>query len=113
MQAPGLPKFWNSDTTGTRTYGGAWWLSVQAPHVYVATIGGGLHVVDATDPTAPRQVNHLPTGALGGISPGNPGTHPAPRPPGRKAGPARRTTARERNPFTINEKGMSQRRLGG
>ena len=56
---------------GSADYGGAWWLSVQAPHVYVATIGGGLHVVDATDPTAPRQVNHLPTGALGGISPGN------------------------------------------
>ena len=56
---------------GAASYGGAWWLSVQAPHVYVATIGGGLHVVDATDPTAPRQVNHLPTGALGGISPGN------------------------------------------
>ena len=56
---------------GAADYGGAWWLSVQAPHVYVATIGGGLHVVDATDPAAPRQVNHLPTGALGGISPGN------------------------------------------
>ena len=56
---------------GAADYGGAWWLSVQAPHVYVATIGGGLHVVDATDPTVPRQVNHLPTGALGGISPGN------------------------------------------
>ena len=56
---------------GSADYGGAWWLSVQAPHVYVATIGGGLHVVDATDPAAPRQVNHLPTGALGGFSPGN------------------------------------------
>ena len=51
------------------SYKGAWWVSVQAPYVYVATKGGGLSVVDATDPTAPRLVEHLPTGALGGISP--------------------------------------------
>ena len=50
-------------------YGGAWWVSVQAPYVYVATLGGGLHVVDASDPAAPRQVTRLPTGKLGGISP--------------------------------------------
>ena len=50
-------------------YRGAWWLAVQAPYVYVAAIGNGLHVVEARDPTAPRQVNHLPTGQLGGVSP--------------------------------------------
>ena len=51
------------------SYKGAWWVSVQAPYVYVATKGGGLSIVDATDPTAPRLVEQLPTGALGGISP--------------------------------------------
>ena len=50
-------------------YSGAWWLSVQAPYVYVAAVGGGLHVVDATDPTAPKHVKRLSTGDLGGISP--------------------------------------------
>ena len=50
-------------------YGGAWWVAVQAPYVYVTGIGEGLFVVDASDPTAPRLVNQLPTGALGGIGP--------------------------------------------
>ena len=56
---------------GAADYGGAWWLSVQAPYVYVAGIGDGLRVVDATDPAAPRQIRHFHSGALGGISPGN------------------------------------------
>ena len=53
----------------TGSYRGVWWVSVQAPYVYVATVGGGLYIVDATDPRAPRLVRHLPAGELGGLSP--------------------------------------------
>ena len=50
-------------------YGGAWWVAVQAPYVYVVGIGEGLFVVDVSDPAAPQLVNQLTTGALGGIGP--------------------------------------------
>ncbi|MDP6537871.1 MAG: Ig-like domain-containing protein [Gammaproteobacteria bacterium] len=50
-------------------YGGAWWVALQAPYLYVSTIGEGLFVVDVSEPTAPVVLNHLPTGALGGIGP--------------------------------------------
>ncbi|MDA1372844.1 MAG: Ig-like domain-containing protein [Proteobacteria bacterium] len=50
-------------------YGGAWWVSLQAPYVYVTAIGEGLFVVDISEPNNPTLVNHLPTGALGGIGP--------------------------------------------
>jgi DNA-binding beta-propeller fold protein YncE len=50
-------------------YGGAWWVALQAPYLYVTTIGEGLFVIDVSEPTAPSVLNHLPTGALGGIGP--------------------------------------------
>ncbi len=50
-------------------YGGAWWVALQAPYLYVSTVGEGLFVVDVSEPTAPVVLNHLPTGALGGIGP--------------------------------------------
>ena len=55
----------------TSDYGGPWWVALQAPHVYVAAVGQGLFVADISDPTQPRLVNQLPTGALGGKNPGS------------------------------------------
>ena len=52
-------------------YGGSWWLAVQAPYIYVAEVGAGLTIVDASIPNSPQVVANLPTGALGGVSPGS------------------------------------------
>ncbi len=52
-------------------YAGSWWVAMQAPYAYVAAIGGGLYVVDASDLSNPVLVRHLETGELGGISPGS------------------------------------------
>ncbi len=52
-------------------YAGSWWVAMQAPYAYVGAIGGGLYVVDASDPSSPSVVRHLETGELGGISPGS------------------------------------------
>ena len=49
-------------------YTGAWWLSFQAPYVYVNGAAAGLYVVDASDPTAPRLVARYRSGSLGGRS---------------------------------------------
>ena len=53
------------------SYGGSWWLAVQAPYIYVAEVGAGLTIVDASDPSSPQVAARLPTGALGGVSPGS------------------------------------------
>jgi cytochrome c peroxidase len=34
-------------------YGGVWWVSVQAPYIYVAGGDGGLYIVDLTNPASP------------------------------------------------------------
>lgn len=50
-------------------YAGNWWVSWQAPYIYVAGRNAGLYIVDATDPGAPVLANQLPTGELGGLGP--------------------------------------------
>ncbi len=54
-----LPDIQESD------YGGAWWLHWQAPYLYIATIGGGLYIVNAENPAQPTLVNRLLPGDLG------------------------------------------------
>ena len=51
-------------------YAGVFWLFWQAPYVYVAGTNAGLYIVDASDPYAPFLVEQVPTGQLGGFSPG-------------------------------------------
>ncbi|MCH8040993.1 MAG: tandem-95 repeat protein [Nitrospinae bacterium] len=46
-------------------YSGAWWVFWQAPYVYVAGVGSGLYVVDATDPVNPVLLNQIPTSQMG------------------------------------------------
>ena len=46
-------------------YDGAWWLALQAPYVYVAGVGQGLYVVDASNPSSPTLVNRLTALELG------------------------------------------------
>ena len=67
-----LPLLAELDIPGVEagSYAGAWWVGLQAPIVYVAAVGRGLYVVDASDPRAPSVAKHVTTGALGGISPG-------------------------------------------
>ena len=52
-------------------YAGSRWLAVQAPYIYVAEVGAGLTIVDASDPSSPQVAASVPTGALGGVSPGS------------------------------------------
>ena len=52
-------------------YDGSWWVGIQAPYVYVGAVGGGLFVVDASDPSNPLLVRQLHTGELSGVSPGS------------------------------------------
>ena len=47
-----------------------WGVFWQGRHVFVGGTNTGLHVVDATDPSAPAIVAHLPTSELGGVSAG-------------------------------------------
>ncbi len=54
---------------GLADYGGVWWLSLQAPYLYVAGLGQGLFVVDVSNPISPVLVNQLPTGSVGGKKP--------------------------------------------
>ena len=51
-------------------YSGAWWVFWQAPYVFVAGVGSGLYVVDATDPANPSLLAQVPTSQIGGLSPG-------------------------------------------
>jgi DNA-binding beta-propeller fold protein YncE len=46
---------------------GAWWLTWQAPFVYVGASGNGIFVVDATDPRNPSVVRRIPTSQTGGF----------------------------------------------
>ena len=46
---------------------GAWWLSWQAPFVYVGASGNGIFIVDATDPRNPTIVRQVPTSQIGGF----------------------------------------------
>ena len=45
----------------------AWWVSWQGRYAYVASTTGGLHIVDATDPSNPTELSHIATGSLGGF----------------------------------------------
>ncbi len=51
-------------------YSGDWWVTWQAPYVYVAGTGQGLYIVDATDPANPVLANQVSTSEMGGLSPG-------------------------------------------
>lgn len=51
-------------------YSGDWWVTWQAPYVYVAGTGQGLYIVDATDPANPVLANQVSTSQMGGLSPG-------------------------------------------
>jgi DNA-binding beta-propeller fold protein YncE len=46
---------------------GSWWLAWQAPYVYVAASGNGIHIVDATNPRSPIHVKQIPTSQTGGF----------------------------------------------
>ena len=50
-----------------RSYGGVWWLGLQAPYAYAAALGNGMYIIDLSDPTAPRLAKHLTERELGGI----------------------------------------------
>jgi len=65
-----LAKYMNLPGISIGDYSGDWWTFWQAPYVYVAGVGQGLYVVDASDPANPILKNQLPTSELGGISPG-------------------------------------------
>jgi MYXO-CTERM domain-containing protein len=47
-----------------------WGIAWQGHHIYVGGTNTGLHIVDATDPTAPYVIERVPTAAFGGISAG-------------------------------------------
>lgn len=50
-------------------YSGNWWTFWQAPWVFVAGVGQGLYVVDASDPAQPVLATRLATSALGNLNP--------------------------------------------
>ena len=45
----------------------AWWVSWQGRYAYVASTSGGLHIVDATNPSSPVELSRIPTGSLGDL----------------------------------------------
>jgi YVTN family beta-propeller protein len=50
---------------------GAWWVSWQAPYVYVGGSTRGVYVVEARDPRRPRFVRRIPTSRTGGFRVGS------------------------------------------
>jgi hypothetical protein len=50
-------------------YSGAWWVFWQVPYVYVAGVGSGLYVINATNPANPVLVRQVTISELGGLNP--------------------------------------------
>ncbi len=65
VQSPQLVHHMDLPGVQEADYGGAWWLHWQAPYLYLATLDGGLYIVNTADIQNPVLVNRLSPGDLG------------------------------------------------
>jgi YVTN family beta-propeller protein len=63
MKLPGI--------TVSHDYGGVWWVSFQAPYVYVGGNDQGLYIIEAWDVSKPVLKKRIPTSQLGGYNVGS------------------------------------------
>ena len=65
IQSPQLLHHMNLPGVNEADYGGAWWLHWQNPYLYLATLEGGLYIINTSDIENPILVNRLLPGDLG------------------------------------------------